>query len=357
MMLLDQIKEITADGHRVTVIQPSDYHYYSGMGPGMLSTHYSSDDIRFNTRFVVERQGGTFIRAKVIKIDIDQQTIYTDTGEAISYDVLSCNVGSFVPFTEIEGNQDNIFSAKPIERLKEAQQKIFALANNNKISIGVIGGGPAAIEIAGNANHLAKTTGCRNITTRLFAGNKVMKEFSTPIQKIVRRTFNANDIEIDESGYVDRIINGTIIMKNGSSHSPDIIFLATGVKPSSLFADSGISTGPDGGMLVNEFLQSSDFDNIFGGGDCIYFSPQPLAKVGVYAVRQNPVLVNNVLAALNNREPEAFNPGGNYLLIFNLGQGIGALQKGPFIWGGRASFMIKDYIDKKFMKKFHAMEV
>lgn len=356
MMLLAHINDIVADGHQVTVIQPSDFHYYSGMGPGMLSTHYVANDIRFNTRFVVERQGGIFIKDKVVKIEPNQQTIFTGSGQAIPYDVLSCNVGSFVPFDKIDGNRDNIFSVKPIERLQEAQQKIISLGDKNSISIGVIGGGPAAIEIAGNANHLARTTGSKNINVRLFAGRKVMKDFSKPIRKIVRRTFRQNGITIDESGYIDKIINGSIISSNGSSYSPDIIFLATGVRPSPLFGDSGIATGPDGGLLVNKYLQSPDFENIFGGGDCIHFSPQPLAKVGVYAVRQNPILLKNILAALNETAMEEFDPGGSYLLIFNLGKGIGALQKGPLIWGGKSAFFIKDYIDKKFMQKFHALE-
>ena len=41
----------------VTVIGPSDHHYYSGMGPGMLSGTYQPDEIRFATRHVVEKMG------------------------------------------------------------------------------------------------------------------------------------------------------------------------------------------------------------------------------------------------------------------------------------------------------------
>ena len=174
MMLLASLRDITAEGHQVTVVQPSAYHYYSGMGPGMLSTFYSPDDIRFNTRFVVERQGGKFIEAKATRIDPHNNTLYTDSGENLEYDVLSCNVGSFVPFANIEGNTDNIYSAKPIERLLEAQRNIMNICNTNSVSIGIIGGGPAAVEIAGNAHHLAKTTGCSNIKVHLFAGKKLM---------------------------------------------------------------------------------------------------------------------------------------------------------------------------------------
>lgn len=356
MMLLASLRQIVEKGHEVIVIQPSDYHYYSGMGPGMLSTYYSSDDIRFNTRFVVERQGGTFVKDKVTGLDAKQNEVLLDSGEQINYDVLSCNVGSFVPFTAIEGAQQNIFSAKPIERLLEAQQKILALCENNKISISVVGGGPAAVEIAGNAYHLAHTTGCKDISVRLYAGTKLMGDFGNSIQRIIRNTFIRHGIEIIESGYVERITDGTITLENGERHTPDIIFLATGVKPSSIFTASGIPTGPDGGLLVNSYLQSTEYENIFGGGDCIYYSPEPLAKVGVYAVRENPILRDNVIAALNGSQLQTFDPGGNYLLIFNLGRNVGALQKGPITWGGKSSFYIKDYIDRKFMREFHALE-
>lgn len=357
MMLLANLSDITAKGHQVTVVQPSDFHYYSGMGPGMLSTFYSPDDIRFNTRFVVERQGAEFIKSKATKIDPHNNTLHTESGESIHYDVLSCNVGSFVPFSNVEGSTQNIYSAKPIERLLEAQRSIVDLCNSNSVSISIIGGGPAAVEIAGNAYHLAKTTGCSSINIRLFAGKKMMSDFSRSIQQIIRRTFHNRGITIDESAYVDKVSDGKIILKNGQEHDADIIFLATGVKASRIFASSGMNTGPDGGLPVNSFLQSTEHANIFGGGDCIYFTPNPLAKVGVYAVRENPILLKNILAFMEGSQLTKFDPGGSYLLIFNLGERLGALQKGPFVWGGKFSFTVKDYIDRKFMREFQALEV
>ncbi len=356
MMLLANIEKIIAAGHQVTVIQPSDHHYYSGMGPGMLSTHYSPDDIRFRTRFVVERQGGRFIKAKVVGIEAQQNRIILDSGEKISYEVLSCNVGSFVPFDAVSGSRDTVFSAKPIERLMEAQRKIMSLKCRDSTAIAVVGGGPAAVEIAGNASHLALLSGCRKSDIRLFAGRKMMAGFSGSIEKIIRRNFEQRGITINESGYVDKVVDNRVFLADGSEFAADVVFLATGVKPSSIFADSGLKCGPDGGLAVNTFLQSPDYPNIFGGGDCIYYSAQPLDKVGVYAVRQNPVLLHNILACLNNTSLQEFNPGGNYLLIFNLGEKFGALQKGPLVWGGKIAFSVKDYIDKKFMRHFQALE-
>lgn len=356
MMLLANISEIRSQGHSVTVIQPSDHHYYSGMGPGMLSGHYSADDIRFQTRYVVERQGGTFINNKVTRIDPHTQEVILEDRTEIGYDVLSCNTGSFVPFHNIEGNRETLYSVKPIERLQQAQQHILSLSMQPSLSIAVIGGGPAAIEIAGNSQQLAHDAGCKDVRIDLFGGRKIMKDFDPGIQKRARNILSQRGITLHESGYVERIESPELHLENGTTHTADIMFLATGVQPSPIFAESGIATGPDGGLKVNEFLQAPDHTNIFGGGDCIYYAPEPLAKVGVYAVRQNPVLLHNVIGALNNTAPRPFDPGGNYLLIFNLGKKTGLLKKGPLLFGGKLAFTIKDYIDRKFMREFQALE-
>ena len=97
-------------------------------------------------------------------------------------------------------------------------------------------------------------------------------------------------------------------------------------------------------------------ETYLGGGDCIYFDETPLDKVGVYAVRQNPILLHNLMAALDGGELKPFEPGGDYLLIFNLGDGTGIFHKRWALFGGRLAFFIKDYIDRKFMKAFQAIE-
>jgi NADH dehydrogenase FAD-containing subunit len=105
-------------------------------------------------------------------------------------------------------------------------------------------------------------------------------------------------------------------------------------------------------MLVNQYLQSVSYPEIFGGGDCISFEPQPLAKVGVYAVRQNPILLHNLLSTLNGHELRQFVPQKSVLLALNLGDGTAIVHWHSMVWGGRLGFALKDYIDRKFMRAF-----
>jgi len=74
--------------------------------------------------------------------------------------------------------------------------------------------------------------------------------------------------------------------------------------------------------------------------------------VGVYAVRQNPILLHNLMAALDGESLTPFQPGGAYLLIFNMGDGRAIFWKKNLVFDGRLAFILKDFIDRRFMRKF-----
>lgn len=50
------------------------------------------------------------------------------------------------------------------------------------------------------------------------------------------------------------------------------------------------------------------------------------------------------------------NTPGDYLLIYNLGDGTGIFSRGGMTFGGRPAFWIKDWIDRRFMKRFQTLE-
>ncbi len=356
MVTLAKLHTFIENGHDVTVIGPSAHHYYSGMGPGMIGKIYSPDDIRFATRHVVEKQGGAFVLGKAVRVDAEKKSVFLETGESVSYDVLSFNAGSYVPVSIVKGDDTDIFSVKPIERLIEAQARILELLSQREITISIIGGGPSGAEIAGNIWRLAKDYGKAMPVIRIFAGEKLMSSFPGSVRQAIAGSLIKRGIEINTQGFVEEVAAGRIILESGQHYESDIIFMALGVKPSPIFADSGLPTGPDGGLLVNAYLQSTAHPELFGGGDCIYFKDRPLDKVGVYAVRQNPILYHNLMAALEGTPLQSFDPGGDYLLIFNMGDGTGVFRKKWLQFGGRPGFIIKDYIDRRFMKKFQAIE-
>jgi len=352
MLTLQNLQKLTEKGHEVTVIAQSRYHYYSGMGPGLLGREYRPEDVRFDTRKTVESRGCTFIQNKASDINHESKHVILESGEKVSYDVLSLNVGSQVDTEIVIGNNKNLFTVKPIENLHQAGLIIEKLALKKPVQVAVVGGGASAAEISGNVTSLSRKF-CKNpVEVTVFTGKNFMKTFPQSIQKRVVKILQRKGVEIDSSGYVDSIKDNRVVLDSGRSTKAEVIFLATGVRAPDMIQKAGIPTGPEGGMLVNRYLQSEKYPEIFGGGDCIYFSAHPLDKVGVYAVRENPVLFHNIEVALNGGKFRSFTPQESYLMIFNLGGKIGVFQKGMITFSGKPAFLIKDYIDRKFIKSF-----
>lgn len=356
MVTLANLNQFVQRGHSVTVVGPSAYHYYSGMGPGMLGKMYRPEEIRFATRHVVESRGGVFHAGNAVRLEPEKREVELESGERLGYDVVSFNAGSYVPKPPVAAVNQNLFAVKPIEKLLEAQARVLALTAEGPASIAVVGGGPAAVEIAGNLWRLGRLHGKDGLRIRIFSGEALMARFPEKVRRKIRRSLDRRQIQVLENAFVQEAGAGRIVLQSGRTFEVELIFLATGVRPSPIFSASGLPVGPDGGLRVNGYLQCIEHPEIFGGGDCIYFEEQPLDKVGVYAVRQNPVLFHNLMAALEGNALQKFNPGGDYLLIFNLGDGTGVLHKGWLTLGGRAAFWVKNAIDVRFMKRFQALE-
>jgi NADH dehydrogenase FAD-containing subunit len=126
LTILKNLREFNNAGHDVTVVNSGSLHYYSGMGPGMLSGIYRPEEIRFNVKKMAESRGAVFIEDKVVKIHPVKKTVDLQSGQTLSYDVMSVNTGSFVPVEASDSSDDFVIPVKPIENLLNARNKIIA---------------------------------------------------------------------------------------------------------------------------------------------------------------------------------------------------------------------------------------
>lgn len=353
---LSAIRSLVKRGHVVTVIAPSDHHYYSGMAPGMLAGTYSPQQIRFNVHKLTTGRGGHFVTGMVTRIDALRQELFLENGTSIPYDVASFNVGSVVSPNRLNTDVESAYTVKPIQRILEGKNAILDLwkqrSSKEPLQLTVIGGGPAGVEIAGALWRLSKNTGIQSRISLVSSGS-LLALYSDRLKAKVNRSLRKRGIDILEGTRVSSIDTDRILLEDGSAVKTNITFVATGVTPSRLFVESSLPTGGDGGLLVNDFLQSVKYPQVFGGGDCITLYSINLARVGVYAVRQNPLLLHNVSAALEDKPLQRFNPGNpKFLLILNMGDGTAVFRKGEWIFKGRPAWWIKDFIDRRFMRKF-----
>jgi NADH dehydrogenase FAD-containing subunit len=318
----------------------------------MLSGIYRPQEARFNIRKMAEERGATFIEDKVVRIEAEQQSLFLGSGQKVQYDVVSFNTGSEVPAQSLmAADQANAFTVKPVINLLRARQAILNHPKRKELRCVVIGGGPAGIEISGNLWRLTSQEGHRARIT-LVAGRRLLGECPDKARSMALASLSSRGVEVTEGNHVSGIDHESITLRDGTRIDYDAALISVGISPSSLFKESGLPIGEDGGMLVNKFLQSTGYRNIFGGGDCICLQGNSLARVGVYAVRENPILYHNLNASLSGGGMKTFTPQKFYLLIFNLGNGRGIYWKKDWVWEGKLAFLFKDFIDRRFMRGF-----
>lgn len=349
---LVRLKEYIRRGHKVTLISPSPHQYYSGMAPGMLSGIYRPQEVRFHVRKLAEDRGAEFISDSVTALHPRERVLSLKSGGKIPYDVASFNTGSEVPaekflFTKVE----NVFPVKPIIHFLSGRRFILNAPAGSLKRFLVVGGGPAGVELTANLSRLLqeRKDGGKII---LIGGTRLLSGYPEKVRTLALNFFQARRIEVIEGTHVKEFRRSGVDLQDGRSLEFDAAFLAVGIRPAPLFKESGVPVGEGGELLVDSFLRSPAFPEIFGGGDCIALEGARLAKVGVYAVRQNPILFHNLMAALEGGPLQPFVPQKDFLAILNMGYGRGILWRRGWVYEGRLAFLLKDYIDRAFMKKF-----
>ena len=91
--------------------------------------------------------------------------------------------------------------------------------------------------------------------------------------------------------------------------------------------------------------------NIFAVGDCAHMAFAPRPKAGVYAVRQGPVLYDNLCAAMTNKPLRPYHPQKDYLKLVSLGGKRAMGSKWGVTLSGNWLWERKDKIDTDFMQR------
>jgi NADH dehydrogenase FAD-containing subunit len=312
---------------------------------------YRPEQTRFAVRRMTEMRGGVFFQGVVERIDAARRQVILASGQALEYDLLSCNMGSVV--LGLPGDNQNLIPVKPVENLHQAAQDIRSRLTLGPMRAAVVGGGAAGVELAGNLVRLAATLP-NHLDVTLISRDDLLLHYPSRVRIVALDSLRRRGVNVLERTAVRQVRESRIELDRGGPVPFDLAFNASGIEPVPVFRRSGLPVGADGGLRVNAYLQCVSEPAIFGAGDCITFEPRPLHRVGVYAVRQGPVLCRNLQASLTGGSREAFRPQSRYLSILNLGDGHGILSWGPVVLSGRLPFWLKDRIDRAFMRRFQA---
>ncbi len=336
-------------GVRVTVINPGPTAPYSGMLPGFVAGHYTREELDIDLVKLARFAGARIINGYATGIDKDARIIHVDGRPPIAYDVAAVDVGISSAMPDLPGFTTHAVPAKPLGAFASRWDAFRALADAPQIAI--IGGGVAGAELA---MAMAYALRDKQPTVRLIDRSRVLTALGYKARQKMLAALTASNVEIIEDAEVTEIFAEGIVLRDGRTIRSDFTTGAAGAKPHEWVADTGLDLH-DGFITVDANLQSSA-PEIFAVGDCAHLNHDPRPKAGVYAVREAPVLFDNLRAALSGGSLRAYKPQRDYLKLVSLGEKsalaekFGTAREGPLLW------KLKDYIDRKFMDQFDSLQ-
>jgi NADH dehydrogenase FAD-containing subunit len=337
----------------VSLIDPGDF-WYSGLATGVLGGMADPSEDCVSVAALAAKSGVRHMRSRVSAIDTGERRVVLADGTRVPYDILSLNIGSEVDASGIELDPEWIWKAKPIPNLVRLRSHLeHAFSRRRSPRVVIIGGGPTGCEIAANIDGLARRRGARATIEIVTSATRVLDGHGTRAATTIATVFARREIGIRTGVQVAAARDGTVILRNGSSLPCDVAVLATGLRAPELLEGLPAAYRTERGLRVDATLRCSADPNLFGAGDCVFFEPKPLAAVGVYAVREAPVLLANLVAAAKGATLRHYEPQSRTLLIMNLGDGRGLTMWGGVSWFGRSSLWLKNRIDRAFLAQYH----
>lgn len=353
-------------GVRLTVITRRAWTPYAGMLPGIVAGFYAFEETNIDVRPLCNFSGARLILDEAVGIDLIRKRVVLGGGPFVPFDTLSLDIGSTPNRRGVPGAQTSATSVKPMDgfltRFETTRRRI--LSKRSEASICVVGGGAAGIEMllaiesrlkrdADEAGHGAK--GLR--FTLLCADPDILIRYPARMRRRFNELLASRGVTVVVGHAAVGVENGVVLVEGGDSIPFDEVFWATEASPAPWLTDTGLALDDHGFIEVDAMLQSTSHPDVFAAGDIASLKGYSLAKAGVYAVRQGPVLAGNLRRTVTGCSLQPYKPQGHILSLISTGERYAIGTRNGLIFEGAWVWQWKDWLDRRYMARFKNLPV
>lgn len=210
------------------------------------------------------------VRSEVTEICREKKSVMvkdlrTQESYELPYDHLLLSTGSSPIKPPVEGfDGKNVFT---LWNIPDTDRVYYFINEKNVKRAVIIGGGFIGLEMAENLSH-------RGIAvTVVEKANQVMAPMDYDMAQIVHNHLREKGIDLILENGVSKIRHtdehSTMVLEDGREIATDMVILSIGIRPNSELAKTaGLKVNQRGGVIVDEYLRTSD-PSIYAVGDMI----------------------------------------------------------------------------------------
>lgn len=341
-------------GARLTCVSDHLKATYSGMLAGVLAGEYDAERMEIDLVRLCASCGVRLIHGRGIGIDRERQLLLVEGRPPVAYDSLSIGTGS-QPLIPPGGEQG--LSIKPMQNflmhLRERFNRALVEGRERPLQVIIVGGGAAGVELACCLDEFLE----QNYGTRpprqlilLDGARQVLREKPERARRLAIEELRRRGIVLKLERRVERVEEiRVLICDSGEQIATDLVIWATTARPSPLLAELGLPVDKLGFLLTRSTLQSTDDERVFAVGDAGTVEGDDYAKAGVFAVRQGPVLWENLQRQFRGQPLSKWRRQKEFLSLIYTGEQRAILTYRGWSFHGGWCWRWKDRIDSRFM--------
>ena len=346
----------------LTCISNFNIATYSGMLPAVLAGQVPEEAMQIDLVQLCASVGARLITEDVTGLDPNSKQILFQHRPPMEYDLLSIGIGSIGRRGTVDINQDHVVEIKPMQSFLERLHRSLAALKkkmiNRPLRIAVTGSGAAGVEIAFCLPSFLKQHWTGEYELSLVTrSSQILAGASDGTRKLTLEQLRQRDIATITDASISTIHDDSLETSDGTTIPADLVIWSTGAAAPALLRELQLETDESGFLLTHPTLQSVTSPHVFAVGDSGTLETDPSAKAGVYAVRQGPILWENLQRSLVDAPLLKYRPQRSFLQLINAGDGTAIGQWKGLSLSNRWLMSLKHSIDTKFMKMYEPMRM
>ena len=359
---------------QLTLVDRHDYHQVITELPRVAGGTRAADAVRIPIQDVL-RTRVRFVQTEIDGFDLPGRRLLTSSGP-IAWTRLVLALGSRPNDFAIPGLAERtlaLYSAGDAERVwAAAQEALMAAAaatdpdEQRRLATVVVGGGGATgVELAGELAEVLPEeatrhglAGDRPAVQLVEAGPTILAGSSPQLIDKANKMLSELGVRVRTDAAVAAATEEGFRLTDGQLVKGGVFVWAGGVKAPELVADSGLPTGHNGRVKVDQYLRVLDHPDIYVAGDLAsVVDPRTghvLPSLAQVALEEGETVARNLNAELNGRPLEAFTFHDKGFVV-SVGTRRGVADVAGITTGGRLAHLLKDAIEWEYRQSVKHM--
>ncbi len=250
-----------------------------------------------------------FYQDEITEIDLNHDQIKLRQNGNLDYTKLVIALGGISSDFQIKGVKENALYFRNLTDAEKLKNKLRLLEKSNpeKIRIAIIGGGYTGVELACK---LAEQLGKKGRIRIIEKGDKILKNADSYNRKIAEKALRERGVWLDLETEIESRQEDQINLDYKGKIDPipvDLLLWTVGSQVSPLIKDLPLSHHHSGQLLINNYLQVLENEQIFALGDSSFLedtkdnSLKNIPPTAQVALQQADYCAWNIWATINQK--------------------------------------------------------